>query len=393
MYARAVKRALAMFVLAAACRGEMPASEPEADDPEAAPPEVGTKTIDVAHAPGILVHNRGGIRIEIYAAYIVDHEGKHGMRALWPHPSDCPDVKLPHRTVEDGKTLLLPPPTGGYVQGSCKPTPLPAGDYVLRLDSGYGEQLYAAAAIAVPLTRPIELEMKNHAAAPPCDAALARRAARLAFAAAKPNLPAEFERECDVETAGCGKLSLDSKLPPPKCTITLHERSIRIERAASNDAPRWLEGWTDFEVVYMQRAHVTRTSASSVQVDGKPVVIAGLSDSHMHEHGGDAAWIGAASFVVHNPHARPLPLRVTAIEFLRDSSCALPNEVGTRPKPSGKVPRAIAPGQSEIHVAFARQSAYQSHCDRFATRVTFDVAGRSITATAEHEVSRFDALH
>jgi hypothetical protein len=244
----------------------------------------------------------------------------------------------------------------------------------------------------VPLQSPIELEMKNHDAPAACDATLARRAARLAFEAAKPNLPAEFERECDVETAGCGKLPLDSKLPPSKCTITLHERLIRIERAASNDAPRWLEGWTDFEVVYVQRPHVTRTSASSVEVDGKPVVIAGLSDSHMHEHGGDAAKIGAASFVVHNPHARPLPLRVTAIEFLRDFSCALPNEVRTQPK-LATAPRALAPGESEIHVAFAPQSAYQSHCDRFATRVTFDVAGRSIAATTEHDVSRFDPLH
>jgi hypothetical protein len=267
---------------------------------------------------------------------------------------------------------------------------LPAGDYVLRIHSGYGEGLYAAAAITLPLSSTVELEMKNHEKGPPCDAALARRAARLTFAAIG-MLPPEWRRECDVEKAACGTLPLQQTMPPLTCTITLHEQLLRIERPAGDDTPRSLQAWADFEVVYVQMPDLTRTSASRVEVDGKPVVIAGVTSRERHEHGGDAAKIGGADFVAHNPHARPLRLRVLGIEFLRDFECGLPNEVKARPKPT-VVPKQLAPGQSEIVVGFAAQDAYQAHCDRFATRVTFEVEGKTIAAAAEHEVMRFEPL-
>lgn len=395
------------MIILVACRTEAPLDEPtlvrepaaearspeaapvEASPVEAAPPEPGS---DV---PGLVVRNLEGVGIEIYAAYIVDRRGELDTRVLWPHASDCPDVKPPPRLVAGGGgTRWLPPPVEAYVPGQCTPSPLPPGDYVLRLASGYGEELYAAAAITLPLTAPVEVELRRHEHGPPCDAELARRAAALAFAAAEAQgtLPAGLRQECDVNAARCGTLPLHDALPPPTCTITLHERLLRVDRGASSDAPRWLTAWADPEVVVVQRPDVPRTSASRVDVEGKSVVVAGRTSHHIHEHGGDAAGIASATFDVLNPLERPLRLRIRGIEFLTDHACGLPNEARARPKPAALSSKELAPGASEITVTFEPQSAYQAHCDRFATRVTFLVEGQPVAATVEHEVTRIEPL-
>jgi hypothetical protein len=384
------------LAVAIACRREPSSSAPTvADDaappPSAAHPPAEAVSTPIPEGPVLVVRNRSNTTVQIYGAYLVDRNGELGTRSLWPHPSDCPGVPLPPRTVDAGGMLLLPPPTDAYVGESCTPTKLPDGDYVVRLDSGHGEQLYAAAPMTLPLTGPVELEMKNHDKGPPCDAALARRAARLAFATAGP-LPAAWARECEVDRARCGTLPLERGLPPKTCTITLHEDLLIVERAASKDAPRSLEAWMDPEIVGVQRTELRRTSASRVVVGGKPIVIAGETSQHRHEHGGDAASIGGARFIAHNPHSRPLRLRVRGVEMLEDSQCGLPNEVKARPKPAPDAPTKLAPGQSELVIGFEPQGAYQVHCDRFATRVTFEVEGKRIAATVEHEVMRFEPM-
>jgi hypothetical protein len=394
------RRLLGVFACAIACRPAdeptmaAPAAEPSAPGParESAPRE--PVPAPGPGAPSLVVKNHEATAIDIYGAYLVDRHGKLGTRSLWPHPSDCPDVVPPPHLVPGAGVLYLPPPSEAYVQGSCTPEPLPTGDYVLRLSSGYGEELYAGAAITVPLSGPVELEMKRHEDVPACSPERARRAAVLALDAAEADgkLPPEFRRECDLERATCGRLPLEEALPPETCTITLHERLLRVERAASDDAPRWLEAWADHEVVYVQQPDVTRTSASRVEIDGKQVVLAGLSSRERHEHGGDAAKIGHATFVAHNPHARPLRMRVRGIEFLRDFQCNLPTEVRARPAVTPGNPTELPPGRSEITIGFTPQAAYQAHCDRFATRVTLEVEGRRIRATTEHEVMRFEPL-
>lgn len=394
-------------ILLVACRVDEPIDEPtkaHEPPPEARPAEPEVITVEPAEAaepehdpdvPGLVVRNLEGVGIELYAGYIVDRRGELGMRVLWPHPSDCPDVKPPARMVAGGGgTRWLPPPIEAYVPGQCTPTPLPPGDYVVRLASGYGEELYAAAAITLPLTAPVEVELRQHEHGPPCDAELARRAAVLTLAAveAEGTLPAGLRKECDVNAARCGTLPLAEALPPSTCTITLHERLLRVDRAAASDTPRWLTAWLDPEVIVVQRPDFPRTSASRVDVEGQPVVVAGRTSHHVHEHGGDAAEVASATFDVFNPGKRPLRLRVRGIEFLTDHSCGLPEEVRARPKLTNLSTEQLAPGASEIWVTFETQGAYQAHCDRFATRVTFLVEGHAVAATVEHMVSRMEPL-
>jgi hypothetical protein len=376
-----------------ACHPEVPIDEPAparepalAGEPGPAPdPSV----------PGLVVRNPESVGIEIYAAHIVDRRGELGTRVLWPHAYDCPGVEPPPRLVAGGGgTRWLPPPVEAYVPGQCTPSPLPPGDYVLQLASGYGEELYAAAAITLPLIAPVELEILRHEHGPPCDAALARRAATLAFAAAEASgaLPVGLREECDVSTARCGTLPLDEALPPPTCTVTLHERLLRVERAAATDTPRWLTAWADPEVVFVQQPDVPRTSASRVDIEGETIIVAGRTSHHIHEHGGDSAGVASATFDVHTPLERPLRLRVRGIEFLTDHSCGLPEAVRASPKLAGLSPEQLAPGASEVSVTFAPQAAYQAHCDRFATRVTFLIEGHPVVATVEHEVTREEPM-
>lgn len=385
--------------MAVACRTEAPPDEPTparepVPEPAAASPAAPGPAPDPG-VPGLVVRNPEEVGIEIYAAYIVDRRGELGTRVLWPHASDCPDVEPPARLVGGGGgTRWLPPPSEAYVPGQCEPSPLPPGDYVLRLASGYGEELYAAAAITLPLTAPVELAIERHEHGPPCDADLARRAAVLVFAEAEAAgaLPVGLRDECDVDGAVCGTLPLSEALPPPRCTITLHERLLRVHRAAGRDTPRWITAWADPEVVVMDRPDIPRTSASRLELEGKPLVIAGRTSHHIHEHGGDAAQVASATFDVSNPLARALRLRVRGIEFLADHSCGLPAQTRARPKLVELSSQELAPGASEISVTFEPQGAYQAHCDRFATRVTFLVEGQPVAATVEHEVTRIEPL-
>lgn len=391
-------RGLVPILAAVACRPEALLGEPERERAGAGEVEAGPRAQGPAPdpgVPGLVVRNPEGVGIEIYAAYIVDRRGELGTRVLWPHASDCPGVEPPPRLVGGGGgTRWLPPPLAAYVPGQCEPAPLPPGDYVLRLDSGYGQELYAVAAMTLPLTAPVELVIERHEHGPPCDPELARRAAVLTFAMleAAGALPAGLRDECDVNGAVCGTLPVAEGLPPPACTITLRERLLEVSRAAGSDAPRWVTAWADPEVVVVSRPDVSRTSASRLDLEGQPVVVAGRASHSLHEHGGDAAEIASATFDASNPLSRPLALRVRDIEFLTDHGCGPPQDVRAHPRLIALSHETLVPGATELTVTFERQPAYQSHCDRFATRVTFLVDGRPVAATVEHHVSRIEPL-
>lgn len=146
------------------------------------------------------------------------------------------------------------------------------------------------------------------------------------------------------------------------------------------------------EVTWAQRANIDRSSAGRVTLGNGSVVIAGTTSQHRHVHGGGAARIASATFVAINGTAAPVRVEVLGIEYLVDSQCGLPNEVRARPRLMGVSGEDLAPGEGEIVVVFETQGAYQVHCDRFATRVTFRVGGSKLVAAAEHEVTRFAPL-
>ena len=122
----------------------------------------------------------------------------------------------------------------------------------------------------------------------------------------------------------------------------------------------------------------------------------------IHSHGGEAAHLREARFVVHNGNARTANVSVVRVEYLTGHSCnVLPSTVRSTPKIDGlsvgsapPAARVAIPPESRtpITVEFAPVDAYYTYCDRFAFRVTFDVDGTPVQSTAETEVSRVDPL-
>lgn len=346
--------------------------------------------------PRLVVENTTGVGIDLYGGYLVDERGERGTLELWPHRFDCPAYEPKEHIVPNGGTYSMPAPTRSYDTDRCAPgPPLPPGRYILRLHTGYAEDLYAAATVVLPLVAPVRLRIANHAEQPwACDTIKAERAARLAFAAARelPGLPSDFFRGCEVAQARCGTLPLPEDPPPSACTVTLHENLLRVDRPAGNDALRGLTAWTDRAIVYARRPEVPRTSASRVRLGTAHVIVEGITEHHRHEHGGDAASIGHMTVRIHNPLDRPLSYSVQDVEWLVDHSCGLPSEVRRRPAVREASPPKLAPGKTDLTISFAAQSAYQAHCDRFASRARLRLEGQPVVVTVEHQVTRFEPL-
>ncbi len=347
-------------------------------------------------APRLVIHNRSTVDIDVHGGYLVDERGEQGTFSLWPHPSDCPQYQPRKHLVPKGGVLEMPPPTRAYDSAKCKPgSALSPGRYILKLDSGYGEVLYASAVLDLPLTKPVRVSFLNHTDdTATCDATKAQRAARLVFAAAKarPGLPPGLLAGCDVARATCGTLPIAEVPPPPACTVTLHENLLRVDLPAGNDALRGLTAWTDRAVVYARRPSVTRTSASRVRIAGEMVTFEGVTAHHAHEHGGRAATIGYMLVRIHNPLSRPVSYSVQGMQWLVDFSCGIPNKVADRPVVNTATPSTLPPGTSELAISFAHQSAYMSHCERFASRAEIRVEGHTIAVSTEHEVTRYEPL-
>lgn len=346
--------------------------------------------------PRIVIENHSKADISLYAGYLVDEEGKLGTMALWPHPSDCPAHEPKERLLPNSGTYDLAPPTHAFDEARCAPgRALPPGRYLVHIDSGYGADLYAGGEITLPLTEPVRLKMEAHDATPGCTPARAQRAARLVLAAAKEAGVADSALAgCDPTRAGCGTLPLpDDDAPPRTCAMTLHESLVRVRRPPRGDAPKEITAWLDRDLVFAQRADVSRSSSAELFLGPDRVVFEGLTQHHMHEHGGDAAQIGSMRVRVFNPSKRSLLVRPTAVDWLTDHGCGTPQESSPKPAITGYQPKALPPGTTELTVQFSPRPAYQAHCDVFASRVHLEVEGRDVSVTGEHEVTRVEPLH
>lgn len=139
----------------------------------------------------------------------------------------------------------------------------------------------------------------------------------------------------------------------------------------------------------------------AVSADGR-VRLLGHGENAVHDHGGPPAHIGSAGFEIHNDRDAPLRVSVRDIEWLVGSRCG-PLEVKAHPafaelrrgsfdEKAGHSLTVPAKSKLDLEVGYAWQEAYMVYCDRFATRVYFDIGGERITAIAEHRVVRRTAL-
>lgn len=143
-------------------------------------------------------------------------------------------------------------------------------------------------------------------------------------------------------------------------------------------------------------------SGWAVSADGR-VRIVGRGVDAVHDHGGPPARIGSAGFEIHNGRDTPLRVSVQDVEWLIGSSCQPPLQVKAHPafaefrrgnvrEAAGRSLTVPAKSKLDVEVGYAWQEAYLVSCDRFATRVHFNVEGERIAAVAEHRLVRRTAL-
>jgi hypothetical protein len=189
----------------------------------------------------------------------------------------------------------------------------------------------------------------------------------------------------------------------PSCRIVAHRNDIRwqiiVVPTPSTGAPTRFEVWTNESG--SASGHVNVSGSTWGVVDA--VRIEGRGEYKSHVHGGEPARIGGASFEVSNGRDVPVELKLISTRWLVAYSCELPREEHARPKPAGLAREdglvdgamsvTIPAGASEVvRVGHAAQSAYMTHCDRFATAASFEVDGVDLEVIAEHHVTRREPL-
>jgi hypothetical protein len=143
-------------------------------------------------------------------------------------------------------------------------------------------------------------------------------------------------------------------------------------------------------------------SGWAVSTDGR-VRILGRGVDAVHNHNGPPAHIGSAGFEIHNGRETPLRISVRDIEWLIGSGCQPPLQIKAHPafaelrrgsvkERAGQSVTVPAKSKLDVEVGYAWQEAYMVYCDRFATRVHFNVEDERIAAVAEHRVVRRTAL-
>jgi hypothetical protein len=190
-----------------------------------------------------------------------------------------------------------------------------------------------------------------------------------------------FVSSCCSIAAACARS--DGPTPPAVRTesVALGHAAAEPASAAPSRAPESLGG-----------------STWVASADGR-VRILGHGRSVVHDHGGPPAFVGSAGFEIDNQRAAAVQVSVRDIAWLVGSRCQPDAEVEAHPA-LGELRRAnstesagaslLVPPRSRlvVEVGYAVQEAYMTSCERFATRVTFDVAGEALTAVAEHLVTR-----
>lgn len=183
---------------------------------------------------------------------------------------------------------------------------------------------------------------------------------------------------------GCAQpVSCGSEPSPTRtaCTMQLMPEEwgyrVTVRPRAADGVPAELRVNVDTRQATTHVVHISRNRWAM----GAGVAIVGVTEGHIHTHGGPAARIGWASFRVWNDTGAALPLTVFDGVFLHDSV--------ERPLANLQSPvTSLPPGESQLRVGFASQEAYQGWNDHFAARVRLRAGNQVLAPQAEFSVSR-----
>lgn len=232
------------------------------------------------------------------------------------------------------------------------------------------------------------------ASAPTCtDEPRARRAVAttLSHAVDEGALSEAVASGCVFERAACDGEALPAD--PARCVVDVRTDDalwhVRVTPAAIQDAPRWLEATLEPSAALPPLR--LSTSASTWAVHGS-LAVGGVDSDVSHTHGGRAASIGSAEFLVRNGSRDAVHLRVAEVTWLTSAGCTIPLAVRATPPVRGvslgrtasvEAEVVLPPGESRVFVRFEPQDAYYAYCDRFAARASLLLDGARLTATSE----------
>lgn len=281
--------------------------------------------------------------------------------------------------------------------------PVP-GRYLLHACDTYSRAC-ATAEADLPRREPIALDLTTTRTPSSCDdRPRVERAVRLAMAyAVLDGVAPEHFADCDPARAECSATYAGPPVVGP-CSMhvsTYYEvHNVRIVPARRDGAPSEVEAVLDSMAAGPPPRLTISATTTATSRDGR-IEIAGVTGRTRHTHGGEAARIGTAELEIDNRTGAAITVRVRKVEWLTDYSCAVPTVVRSEPASRGLITGAmtasapsasIPPGRATVTVGFEPQSAYTTHCDRFAARVSLDVGGEVIAPTVEWEVTRVEPL-
>lgn len=254
-------------------------------------------------------------------------------------------------------------------------------------------------------------QAKQDAGVPPADCADHARAERAVAFALDHAVAAGVSRDvldgCAFAASRCGDAPDEEPEGAPRgapaCVVAVDVSyglwRVEIRPAARDGAPRWLEVTLDAALT-LPPARTWISASTTALAPRRRVVVRGEDQRRSHAHGGEPATVGGARFSIRNDGPAPLRVAVRRVEWLTSPSCDGPFEVRATPRVAGlaiddgPTERSVRvpTGDSSVEVEFEAQPAYYAYCDRFAARVTFDVEGEAVRASAEWLIARREPL-
>ncbi|MEL6346919.1 MAG: hypothetical protein AAFV53_27650 [Myxococcota bacterium] len=157
-----------------------------------------------------------------------------------------------------------------------------------------------------------------------------------------------------------------------------------------------------FTGLFLSVAMASPSASTTASSEDSRLTVTGIDGHARHTHGGPPAAIGHARFQIQWRGEQPVRLTVTHVDFLIGHDCEHPPAtVSSSPKVGGlilaegmvesaKAVTLTPNSDNQLTVGFPAVSAYYTHCDRFAFRVTFQADDLALTALAETNVMRVE---
>lgn len=202
---------------------------------------------------------------------------------------------------------------------------------------------------------------------------------------------AEALGDCVLPAETCARAA-----PPEACALGLERTAVfwhlELHPRPLAGAPTWLEAHVDPAALGAPARLWISASTWGLTASGA-VRLRGVEGHVSHGEGGPGVMIDDARVAATNATGAGVPIGVQGVEWLTSHHCGVPAEVDSQPRvlgltANGHVITSLAPGDTDLVVAFDERVAWHSHCRRYAARITFTLADETVVVVSEWLVSQ-----